>query len=123
MICLNELIDLKCNKREIIQSFIILLSPYAPHISEEIWEKLGNKTSIINAELPKCNEQYLIDKNILYPVSFNGKTRFKIELDADLNQKEIEKEVLDCPKTIKYLEGKVPKRIIIVPKKIVNIVV
>ena len=123
MICLNELIDLKCNKREIIQSFIILLSPYAPHISEEIWEKLGNKTSIINAELPNFNEQYLIDKNILYPVSFNGKTRFKIELDADLNQKEIEKEVLDCPKTIKYLEGKVPKRIIIVPKKIVNIVV
>ena len=122
MICLNELIEMKCNKREIINDFIILLSPYAPFISEEIWELLGNSDSIHKSNWPTFDEKYLKEDYLTYPVSFNGKLRFKLSLSANLSKDEIEKEVLSNPKTINYLDGNNVKRIIVVPHKIINIV-
>ena len=122
MICVNELAELKCNKSAIISDFAILLSPYAPHLSEEIWQLLGNKESITQAQWPVFNEQYLVEDNFTYPVSFNGKMRFTLDLPTNLDKAQIEKTVLELDQTIKYLDGKEPKRIIVVPKKIVNIV-
>ena len=122
MICVNELTDQKCNNKEIISDFTILLSSYAPHISEEIWHKLGNKTSVTIAEFPKFNEEYLKEEEINYPVSFNGKMRFKILLDAKLTKEDIETAVIKHEKTTHYLDGKIPKKIIVVPKRIINIV-
>jgi leucyl-tRNA synthetase len=123
MICVNELTDLKCNKRAILEPLLITLSPYAPHIAEELWEKLGHTESITYAPFPVHNESYLVESNFSYPVSFNGKMRFNIELPVALSVQEIEKIVLEAEQTHKYLEGKTPKKVIIVPKKIVNIVV
>ena len=122
MICINELTDQNCNNKEIISDFTILLSPYAPHIAEEIWSKLGNSESIVNAIFPKYKEEFLEEKIINYPISFNGKMRYKIPLDVDISKEEIEKQVMEHEKTAYYLSGKLPKKIIIVPKKIVNIV-
>ena len=122
MICVNELIDQKCNYREIISDFTILLSAYAPHISEEIWQKLGNKTTITKAKFPVFNDSFLTEDNINYPISFNGKTRFQLQLASNLSKEEIEKEVMKNDRTIKYIGTNTPKKIIIVPKRIVNIV-
>ena len=122
MICVNELTEQKCNSREIVSDFTILLSSYAPHISEEIWNKLGNESSVTIAEFPKFNESYLVEDQINYPVSFNGKMRFKILLDAELTKDEVEDEVMKHEKTAHYLDGKSPKKVIVVPKRIVNIV-
>jgi len=122
MICINELTDQNCNNKEIISDFTILLSPYAPHIAEEIWSKLGNSESIVNAIFPKYKEEFLEEKIINYPISFNGKMRYKIPLDVDISKEEIEKQVMEHEKTAYYLSGKLPKKVIIVPKKIVNIV-
>ena len=122
MICVNELIDQKCNCREIISDFTILLSAYAPHISEEIWQKLGNKTTITKAKFPVFNDSFLTEDNINYPISFNGKTRFQLQLASNLSKEEIEKEVMKNDRTIKYIGTNTPKKIIIVPKRIVNIV-
>ena len=122
MICVNELTEQKCKSREIISDFTVLLSSYAPHISEEIWHKLGNKTSVTIACFPKFNESYLGETEINYPVSFNGKMRFKINLPVDMKQAEVEQEVMKHEKTAHYLDGKSPKKIIIVPKRIINIV-
>jgi len=99
------------------------LSPYAPHITEELWEKLGHSGSIALATFPMHNEEYLIDDSFIYPISFNGKMRLNIELPATLTSAEIEKEVMSREEVQKYLEGKTPKKIIVVPKKIVNIVI
>ncbi len=123
MICVNELSDAKCNKRAILEPLLICLSPYAPHITEELWHLLGHKESIVFEKFPEVNEAYLVDDAFTYPVSFNGKMRFNIELPATLTVQEIEKEVMGRDEVQKYLEGKTPKKIIIVPKKIVNIVV
>jgi leucyl-tRNA synthetase len=123
MICVNELGDLKCNKRAILEPLIILVSPYAPHIAEELWEKLGHTESIALAPFPMFNEAFLVEDNFSYPVSFNGKVRFNIELPTTLSNTEIEKIVLENEQTQKHLEGKAPKKIIVVPKRIVNIVV
>jgi len=123
MICVNELNDLKCNKRAIINDLLILLSPYAPHIAEELWEKLGNKFSITKEPLPVFDLGYLKEDIITYPVSFNGKMRFKLELDANLDKQLVEAAVMEHEKTVKLLEGKSPKRVIVVLKKIVNVVV
>lgn len=123
MICVNELNDLKCNKRAIMNDLVVLLSPYAPHIAEELWEKLGNSTSVTQAELPVFDAAHLQEDAITYPVSFNGKMRFKIELDANFGKEEVEAAVMAHEKTAQYLEGKAPKRVIVVPKKIVNVVV
>ena len=123
MICVNELTALKCNKREILEPLLIILAPYAPHIAEELWAKLGNTESITYAVFPKVNEAYLVESNHKYPVSFNGKMRFMLELPADMSKEAIEKEVLANEQSQKYLEGKTPKKVIVVPKKIVNVVV
>ncbi len=122
MICVNELTEQKCNNREIISEFTILLSSYAPHIAEEIWEKLGNKNSVTEASFPVFDAKYLVEDKVNYPVSFNGKTRFQLELSADLSKEEIEKKIMRYDKTKGYLEGKLPKKIIVVPKRIINIV-
>ncbi len=122
MICVNELGDLKCNKRAVIEPLLVLISPYAPHIAEELWEQLGHKESIAFAPFPEFNEVYLVEDNFNYPISFNGKMRFNLELAANLSVQEIEKLVMEAEQTHKYLEGKQPKKVIIVPKKIVNIV-
>jgi leucyl-tRNA synthetase len=122
MICVNELTDLKCNKREIIQDLVLLASPYAPHIAEEMWESLGNTTSVTIADWPLVDQQHLMEDSFTYPVSFNGKMRFTLELSAGLSKDEIEKAVMLDQRTAGYLDGKTPKRMIVVPKKIVNIV-
>lgn len=123
MICVNELSDLKCNKREILEPLIVLISPYAPHIAEELWSKLGHTESIEYVTYPVHNEAYLTEDNFNYPVSFNGKMRFNIELPITLSPKEVEEAALSAPEAQKWLEGKTPKKVIVVPKKIVNIVV
>lgn len=123
MICVNELSDLKCNKRAVLSDLVILISPFAPHIAEELWSKLGNTSSVSFAKLPELNESYLVEDNVVYPIQFNGKMRFNLELSVNMTPAEIEKEVLANEQTQKYLEGKTPKKIIIVPKRIVNLVV
>jgi leucyl-tRNA synthetase len=123
MICVNELTELKCNKAEVLKPLLILLSPYAPHITEELWSQLGNTKSIAFEAWPKFEPQYLEDDVFAYPVSFNGKMRFNFELPLTLSKDEIEKLVMEAEQTQKYLEGKTPKKIIVVEKKIVNIVV
>ena len=122
MIAVNELTALKCNKREILEPLLVLLSPYAPHISEELWSLLGNKASIATANFPVFEAKYLVESTKNYPISFNGKMRFTIELPMDLSKEEIETAVLNDEKTIAQLEGATPKKVIIVPGKIVNIV-
>ena len=123
MICVNELTDQKCNNKHILQELLIMLSPYAPHICEELWVKLGNEAGTINfASFPKFDENHLVEANIAYPVSFNGKMRLKIELPTAFTPKEVEEAVLANADAQKYLEGKTPKKVIVVPGKIVNIV-
>ena len=122
MICVNELSALKCNKKAILSDLCLIISPYAPHICEELWQKLGNKESITFAKFPKYNPKHLVENSHKYPVSFNGKMRFILELPVNISKEETEKEVLKNEKTLKYLEGKTPKKIIVVPRKIVNIV-
>ena len=123
MICVNELTSMKCNKRAILEKLIVVLAPFAPHIAEELWSKLGNESSICDAEWPAYNEDYLIENTVTYAISFNGKMRFSLELPADMPNAEIEKAALNNENAAKWLEGKTPKKIIIVPKKIVNIVI
>ena len=123
MILVNELSQQKCNNEEVLEKVLILASPYAPHICEELWRKLGHTESISFATWPQFKAEYLVEANHSYPVSFNGKMRFKLELPTELSKEEIEKEVLAFEKTAHYLEGKTPKKVIVVPKKIVNIVV
>ncbi len=123
MIAVNELQKLKCNKSAILEPLAILISPYAPHICEELWEKLGHKESIEFAAFPELKESYLVEDEIEYPVSFNGKMKFKLTLAADLDAKQIEEIALKDERVIKQLEGNSPKKIIIVPKKIINIVI
>lgn len=123
MIAVNELTKLKTNKRQILEPLAVIISPYAPHITEEIWSLLGNKESIEYAPFPVFNSQYLELDEIEYPVSFNGKMRFKAALSASLTPKEVEEAVLKLDKTIEILNGAIPKKIIVVPKKIVNFVI
>lgn len=122
MIAVNELTDQKCNKRDVLEKMVIILSPYAPHICEELWAKLGHKESVTFAQLPEFIPAHLEDSSYAYPVSFNGKMRFKLELPTTLSKEEIEKEVMANEQTAKYLDGKNPKKVIVVPKKIVNVV-
>ncbi len=122
MIAVNELTSQKCTSREILEPLIVLIAPYAPHIAEELWENLGNKESVSKAPFPKFEEKYLVESNKEYPISFNGKMRFTLELPLDLTKDEIESAVMSHAKTAQYLEGRTPKKIIVVPGKIVNIV-
>jgi len=123
MICVNELTDLKCNKRSILEPLLVLLAPFAPHMAEELWHRIGNKTTICDAQWPLLNEAFLVENSVMYPVSFNGKTRFKLELPANLAAPEIEKAALESEQTQKWTEGKQVKKIIVVPGKIINIVI
>jgi len=123
MICVNELTDQKCNNKTILEQLTILLSPYAPHISEELWIKLGNEAGTMTfAKFPEFNEEYMKESSFEYPVSFNGKMRFKVYLSLELNPKQVEEHVLGLEEAGKWLEGKTPKKVIVVPGKIVNIV-
>jgi leucyl-tRNA synthetase len=122
MIAVNELTAITCNKRAILEPLAILVSPYAPHIAEELWSLLGNKESIATAKFPIFEAKYLVESSKNYPISFNGKMRFTLELPLDLSKEEIEKVVMAHEKTIAQLDGKTPKKVIVVPGKIVNIV-
>ena len=122
MICVNELTSLNCHSREILTPLTLLLSPFAPHLAEEVWEKLGNKTTIVYDAFPEVNESYLVEDTKNYPVSFNGKMRFVITLSISLPQEDIKKAVLNDVRTAEYLKGKTPKKWIIIPTKIINIV-
>ncbi|MGQ9847641.1 MAG: leucine--tRNA ligase [Bacteroidales bacterium] len=123
MVFINELSNLKCNKKAILEPFLICLSPFAPHISEELWHLIGHKESIANEPFPEYNEAFTIDNTYLYPISFNGKTRFQLELPINASPQELEKAVLNDERTLKWLEGKQPKKIIAIPQKIINIVI
>ena len=122
MIAQNELQALKCNKVAILKTFAILLAPYAPHIAEEAWHLCGETTSVCHAEWPECNEAYLVESTQKYPVQFNGKVRFTIEVAKDTPREEVEKIVMAHELTAKQLNGSAPKKVIVVPGKIVNIV-
>ena len=122
MIAVNELQKLKCNKKAILEPLAVLISPYAPHVCEELWSLLDNTESIDFAPFPVLNEAYLVEDEIEYPVSFNGKMRFKLSLSAELSKEEIEEIVMKDEKVIQQLDGAKPKKIIVVPKKIINIV-
>jgi leucyl-tRNA synthetase len=123
MICVNELTALSCRERVILRDLVVCLSPFAPHLAEELWYALGNKTSVCDATWPAWKEEYLQEDAYPYAISFNGKSRYILEFAADVANEEIEKTVLSHPQSQKWLGGKTPKKIIIVPKKIVNVVV
>ena len=123
MICVNELTSLKCSKRAILEPLIILLAPFAPHITEELWHQLGHDTTICDAQWPEHNEEYLVEKSVTYVISFNGKARFNLELPADISREDAEKAALSHENSAKWMEGKAVKKVIVVPGKIVNIVV
>ncbi len=123
MICVNELSSLKCNKREILEPLNIIICPYAPHITEELWSLMGYKDSIMNASYPEYNEMYIQEDSFEYPVSINGKLRTKINFNLDLPREEMERGILASEVVQKWLSGKEPKKIIIVPRKIINVVV
>lgn len=122
MIAVNELTKLSCNKREVLEPLAVLISPYAPHIAEEIWRKAGHDQSISFAEFPVFDAKCLVEDAKEYPVSFNGKMRFKLELPMDLTKEQIHQAVMADPRTQKQLDGKTPKNVIIVPGKVINIV-
>jgi len=122
MICVNELSTQKCTSRAILEPLAILVSPYAPHIAEELWEQLGYKESIATASFPIFNESHLVERSKQYPISFNGKMRFTLELPLDYSKDEIEEAVMAHEKTQQQLQGRTPKKVIVVPGKIVNIV-
>ena len=123
MVCVNELTAQQCNKRSILEPLVVLISAYAPHIAEELWEQLGHNDGVTYQDFPTFDASHLVESSHMYPVSFNGKMRFKVEYALDMDRAEIEKQILAHEKSIHYLEGKVPKKVIIVPKKIINIVV
>jgi leucyl-tRNA synthetase len=123
MICVNDLMDLKCHKKEVLEKVLILLTPYAPHISEELWSVLGNSGSILDTSFPKWEEKYIKETSKAYPVAINGKTRSELTLSLDVTQQQVEAIVLKDPTVIKWLEGKQPKKIIYVKNKMINVVV
>ncbi|WP_395054724.1 leucine--tRNA ligase [Flavobacterium sp.] len=122
MICVNELATLKCHHRKILEPLAIIISPYAPHIAEELWHSLGNSTSISTVAFPVFDAKFLVESEKEYPVSFNGKMRYTITLPLDLTKEQIEEIIMADERTIKQLEGKTPNKVIIVPGKIINLV-
>ena len=123
MVCVNELTDLKCYKKEVLNSLLVMLAPYAPHIAEELWYEIGHTSSILNATYPVCEEKYLVETVREYPISINGKLRTSIRIAADSGQSEVEKMVLDNEIVQKWLNGNPPKKIIFVKDKMVNVVI
>lgn len=122
MICVNELGGLKCTKRAILEPLVIVLAPFAPHIAEELWHELGHETTVCDAQWPAYEEKYLVENTANYAISFNGKVRFNLTLPADMSKEEVEKTALAHEYSAKWLEGKQIRKVIVVPKKIVNIV-
>ena len=122
MIALNDLVAENCRSRAILEPLLILLSPFAPHLTDWLYRKAGHNSSIVNATWPECNEALLVEAETVYPVSFNGKVRFKITLPAQADKEQVEKEALAAPEAARWLEGKQPKKVIVVPGRIVNIV-
>ena len=123
MVCVNELTDLKCHKKEILEPLLVLLTPYAPHIAEELYHTLGNSAPVLDASYPKLETKYLIESEKEYPVSINGKMRTTITISLDATQAEVEKITLENEVIQKWMEGKSPKKIIFVKNKMVNVVV
>ena len=123
MICVNELTAAKTTSRAILCPLLTVLSPFAPHITEWLWQELGVEGSIVTATWPEYNEEYLVESCVRYPVSFNGKVRFNIELPADMSKEDVEQAALTAPEAARWLEGKSPKKVIVVPGRIVNVVV
>lgn len=123
MICVNELTELKCNKREVLEPLAIILAPYAPHIAEELWHLLGYSSTVCDAKWPEFNEKYLVESTFTCPVSFNGKMRFTIDIPLNLQKEEVEQLIMAHDQFERYLDGKPVKKIIVVPNKIVNVVI
>ena len=123
MICVNELVQQNCHSRELLQTLVVLIAPFAPHMAEELWETLGNTSnSVCNTEWPIWNEQYLVENEMQLTVSFNGKARYQKTFSLNASNEEIQKAVLTDEKSLKYMKGKTVVKVIIVPKKIINIV-
>ena len=122
MICVNELAQQKCHHRAILEPLAVLVSPYAPHIAEELWSALGHEGSLATVAFPKFEEKYLVESEKEYPVSFNGKMRFTIKLPLDLTAAQIEEIVMTDERTQNQLQGRTPNKVIIVPGKIINLV-
>ena len=123
MICINKLSEEKCNNESILKPLLILISPFAPHFAEELWSLMGNNESIVDEPFPIYDDSVLIESEKLYPISFNGKTKFTLNPSLDLTNQEIEKTILNNEQTKKILGDKSPKKLIIVKGKIINIVV
>lgn len=122
MICVNELHDLKCHKRSVLQDFLIILSPYAPHIAEELWQASGEQGSVVKARFPVWKEEFIRESKVTYPVAFNGKTRYQIQVPAEMPQAEVQALALGHEEASKWLNGGQPKKVIVVPGRMVNIV-
>jgi leucyl-tRNA synthetase len=123
MIFVNEMTALKCGKRDVLSPAVIALAPFAPHIAEELWHILGNKTSVCDASWPGYDEAFLKEDNLTYAVSFNGKTRFSLDLPCGAAREDVERVALEDERAVKWMGGKMPKKVIVVPGKIINIVV
>ena len=123
MICTNELTALKCTNKEVMKTLVVLIAPFAPHIAEELWEQLGGEDSVCDAQWPKWNEEYLVENEVKMAVAFNGKARFEVMLPADADNATVEQTVKADERTAKYIDGKQIVKVIIVPKRMVNIVV
>ena len=123
MICVNELTQIKCNKKSIFKELVVLLAPFAPHIAEELWHSLSETGSVCDAQWPALNEDHLKEDSVNYAISFNGKTRFNLEIASGTSKEDVEKIALEHENSAKWLEGKTPKKVIVVPNKIVNIVI
>ncbi len=122
MICQNELATLHCSKRTVLEPLVVLIAPFAPHIAEELWHRLGHETSVCDAKWPTFDEKYLTESSVKYPISFNGKVRFTMEMPANASREEVERAALAHEQTPRFTEGRTPKKVIVVPGKIVNIV-
>ena len=122
MIATNQLNDLKCGSREVLEPMAVLIAPFAPHIAEELWHQLGNEGTVCDAQWPQCDEKYLVEDTVKYPVQFNGKMRFTIDLPADATQADALAAIRNCDDGRKWMGESEPKKVIFVPKKIINIV-
>jgi leucyl-tRNA synthetase len=123
MICVNELMDLKCSKRVILEPLVSIIAPYAPHIAEELWKQLGKEGSVIHAAFPQWEEKYTVENSKVYPVSVNGKARTQLEFALDADPAFVEQEVLANPVILKWLDGQAPKKFIYVKGRMINVVV
>jgi leucyl-tRNA synthetase len=123
MICVNELTDLRCHKKAILEPLLILLAPYAPHVAEELWHALGNTTTVLDAAFPTFEEKYLKETTKVYPVAINGRTRTELSINLGATQQQVEEMVLQDEVVKRWLDGKQPKKVIYVKNRMINVVV